>query len=813
LPLPRPRPLALLLAALPLLLSACTGQTQFPGYVQIAILAVDPSDPRPLEFRAREALLAAKPGTIIEFPEGSWAFTDELTIDVSHITLRGQGADRTTLDFTGQQTGAQGILATGDAFAMQNIRVLNPKGDGVRVEGVDGVIFEKVHVEWSGEPKKENGAYGLYPVQSRNILIDGCFVRGASDAGLYVGQSENIVVRRSRAEGNVAGIEIENSKDADVYLNVATDNTGGILVFDLPGLQRRGCRADVDGDDEPDCKGTRVFANWIYDNNRANFANGGTVALVPPGSGFILLSTDTVEVFGNVIRDHATANIALVSYELLAFAGLGYNDPNFDPWPERIDIRSNEIDEGGWAPQGDLGIIANIAFNAFGGIPDIFYDGFLDPAKTGGDGHLQPSVQICIGDDNVDGAGGMASYGSLDAFSYPPDFDRTPHQCVHPARQQTELSAFSEAPDVEDPYTPEEIEALCQPGVPASAGVNWGAFVVDCPRVADYRLFQDPSDPTAAPNAGGTPFDLTTPLFSDYAQKYRFVFLPPDTSATYSESDVFDFPVGTIIVKSFAFAADLRDLSLGEDLVETRLLMRRPEGWHGIAYIWNQAESEAAAAPGGGQQHVAWLDGDGLPRETDYQIPSTSQCNRCHFGDDGAVPIGPKARLLNRSFDYGGGMVQNQLTHWSEAEILTGAPLDPADAPRLPFWNDPGDGTLELRARAYLESNCAHCHNPEGRARFSGLFLEHDRALGLPYGLCKTPVAAGTGAGGLAFDLVPGDPLASIMIFRMADNDRNAPGDQVLPQIKMPELSKSVVHEEGVALVSDWIEDLPGSCP
>jgi uncharacterized repeat protein (TIGR03806 family) len=168
----------------------------------------------------------------------------------------------------------------------------------------------------------------------------------------------------------------------------------------------------------------------------------------------------------------------------------------------------------------------------------------------------------------------------------------------------------------------------------------------------------------------------------------------------------------------------------------------------------------------------------------------------------GADPIGPKARLLNRDYDYGGG-AENQLAHWSAMGWLSGAPADPATAPRLPVWNDPADGTLEERARAYLETNCAHCHRPQGRARSTGLWLEWDRPFGSETGLCKPVQAAGPGTGGLQYDVVPGDPMMSILVFRM---------EQVAAQIKMPELGRSVTHDEGVALVADWIEALPGSC-
>lgn len=802
----------LLLLALPSLAalgpSMCWPYYDFPGYRVVHLTAApgpdcDADPDHCIEFRARRELLTAKPGTILQFPAGNWQFTDELIVPVSHVVLRGAGPQRTTLDFTGQQTGGQGILATEDGFVIQDLRVLNPKGDGVRVEGADGVVFQNVHVEWNTFPENLHGAYGLYPVQTKNVLIDNCMVRGSSDAGIYVGQSEHIIVRRSRAFENVAGIEIENSKDADVYLNLAKDNTGGILVFDNPGLPVYGCRASADpAQDDAACRGTRVFANWVLDNNHANFANGGTVALVPPGTGIIVMATDTIEIFSNVVRNHKTVNMTIISFLLTQ---VPLNDPNYDPWPQRVDVWENELADGNWEPEGDLGILASGIF-APDPLPDVTYENIylrtqfgLDPVELDTDNTLKDSVEVCV-NDNHDGAGGAATFGKLvGKFA-----NLDGHACAHPRRDDTVLAPVSQPPVVTDPYTPEQIAELCDAGAPASAGVNWDAYVVDCPSLADYRLYQDPTEPRSAPNAGGTPFDLTTPLFSDYAQKDRIVYVPPNTQASYSESGVFQFPVGTIIAKTFTFSHDQRTPQVrGTDVVETRLLIHRADGWKGRAYIWNEDGSEALLALGGGSQSVEWIGSDGAPRVTQYQIPSTAQCSRCHVGN-GDEPIGPKARLLNRDFDYGGGLVKNQLAHWSDLGILAGAPLDPAAAQRLPVWDDPDDGTLDERARAYLESNCMHCHNPAGRARFTGLYLEAARPLGGPVGVCKRPGSAGPGAGGLDYDIVPGDPEASVMIFRMAS---------VAPQIKMPELAKSVVHDEGTQVVADWIASLEGSCP
>jgi hypothetical protein len=291
-----------------------------------------------------------------EFPAGNWTFDDEPIGATSHIALRGRGPLATTLDFTGQQTGAQGILATEDGFVIQSMRVLNPKGDGVRVEGADGVVFQGLHVEWNTSPENLHGAYGIYPVQCTNVLVDNSQVRGSSDAGIYVGQSDGIIVRRSWAFENVAGIEIENSKNADVYLNYATNNTGGLLVFDNPGLQYYGCRAHTDpAKDQPTCRGTRI----------------------------IVMATDTVEIFNNVIRDHQTVNIVVVSFKLTQ---VPFSDPNYNLYPERIDIHDNELADGGYDPVGDLGIIIHAAFYP-ANLPDIVVDDItrdIDPTPTGG---------------------------------------------------------------------------------------------------------------------------------------------------------------------------------------------------------------------------------------------------------------------------------------------------------------------------------------------------------------------------------------------------------------------------------------------
>ncbi len=204
-------------------------------------------------------------------------------------------------------------------------------------------------------------------------------------------------------------------------------------------------------------------------------------------------------------------------------------------------------------------------------------------------------------------------------------------------------------------------------------------------------------------------------------------------------------------------------------------------------------------ALGGGSAAVSWIHFDGSPRATTYEIPSAIECGFCHFGS-GDDPIGPKARLLNRDLDYPSGTA-NQIDHWASLGILAGAPPS-SSAPRLPVWDDPLDGTLEQRARAYIESNCQHCHNPAGRASFTDINFRHDQPLDQTYGICKEASDGGAGVG-LTYAWVPGDPASSIAVFRMGS---------ISDGIKMPELERSVVHEEGRALVESWIQTLSGTC-
>ena len=741
-----------------------------------------------IEFQAQNAVLHAQPGTTIVFPEGTHSFSDELIVNTSHITLAGMGLDKTILDFSAQETGAQGILGLGNEFTVQDLAVLDPAGDGIRAEGVQGVYFKRLHVEWTNGPDKDNGAYGLYPVDSDNILVEDSIVRGASDAGVYVGQSSNIIVRRNTVEFSVAGIEVENSTGADVYENWASRNTGGLLVFNLPNLGRIG-------------QSTRVYDNVIYKNDVRNFGPDGSVlAVVPSGTGILIMANDEVEVFDNLVVDHGTDPITVISYFLVERP---WEDDRHDMIPERIYIYNNEIHNLSqrYFDGSEMNLLVNALFGG-NGPTDIVYDGIGGVDSEGNPVAsaiaLEDSTKLCI-QGNVDEHGNPASFGNMNMQNPgtffpggPVSRDATPHDCTHPNIAPIVLQAQLPVPP---PTTDPATTALCEV---ETTGVNWAAFEADCPNLEDYNLFADNSNPLSAANSGGgIPYDLTVALFSDYAEKSRVVFVPSGETITYSDDD-FTYPIGTIITKTFYYPENFADSSSANQLMETRLLIHRENGWARLPYIWENGQ--ATLALGGGVKQVSWLDEQGTQRSTDYVVPNINQCSSCHGPRQTDKPVGPKARRLNSDMDYGSGFI-NQLTYWANSGILTGLPALNTITTH-PAMDD-NSASLELRARAYLEVNCAHCHGVDGRAESTGLLLEAANVFDVNAGLCKVPIAAGPAAGGRLYDIEPGNADNSIMIFRM---------NSVEAAIKMPELSKSLVHTEGVDLVSQWINTLPGAC-
>ncbi|MEE2566766.1 parallel beta-helix domain-containing protein [Hyphobacterium marinum] len=334
-----------------------------------------------------EQLIDAQPGEVIEIPAGVFVFDRSLSLTVDGVTIRGAGMDETVLSFSGQTSGAEGLLVTASDFTIEDLAIEDTRGDALKVNEGDNIVIRRVRTEWTNGPDTENGAYGIYPVQTTNVLIDGAVAIGASDAGIYVGQSRNVIIRNSRAEFNVAGIEVENTVGADVYDNVATNNTGGILVFNMPNLPQPGYQ-------------TRVYNNRVFGNNTGNFGHPGTpVASVPAGSGVVINSNDQVEIFDNEISDHRTANIIISSVHSTGFSDLGTQE-NFDPYPEAIYIHGNTFGEGGGNPDHlELQALRIAMFGITGNIPDVLWDGYVDPAKME-DGALPADLRICI--DNGD---------------------------------------------------------------------------------------------------------------------------------------------------------------------------------------------------------------------------------------------------------------------------------------------------------------------------------------------------------------------------------------------------------------------------
>ncbi|WP_245622565.1 SO2930 family diheme c-type cytochrome [Pseudoxanthomonas dokdonensis] len=331
---------------------------------------------------------------------------------------------------------------------------------------------------------------------------------------------------------------------------------------------------------------------------------------------------------------------------------------------------------------------------------------------------------------------------------------------------------------------------------------------------------------TLSLNQGVMPYDLNTPLFSDYAHKLRTVWMPAGSHAQYRTGVGLDFPVGTIISKTFYYPLAegrdgdrnmvartdpsqslLRDEKLDLDkvrLIETRLLVHRKDGWVALPYVWNEAQTEAVLRREGDLVALTLVSPQAPTREeVAYQVPDQNQCAGCHAVNNRSrhiAPIGPKVRHLNRDFDYADGS-ENQLAHWARIGYLQGAP-DPARAPRDANSGD-ATASLDARARAYLDINCGHCHSNTGAAITSGLHLDAGGHEGLARGFCKQPIAAGKGTGNRPYDIVPGKPDESILLFRMDSDD---------PAVMMPELGRSVVHREGVQLIREWIASQHGSC-
>jgi uncharacterized repeat protein (TIGR03806 family) len=314
-----------------------------------------------------------------------------------------------------------------------------------------------------------------------------------------------------------------------------------------------------------------------------------------------------------------------------------------------------------------------------------------------------------------------------------------------------------------------------------------------CTYLSSYRLFTD--IPAMVPAAGVTPYALNTALFSDYTEKQRFIWVPPGQTIQWDDVESFELPVGAYIAKTFSYLDDRRQPAGPRHLLETRILVHRAAGWEGAAYVHDPETGDAVVTSAAKTIDASWIHDDGATLTNAYVVPSKNQCKNCHNEHDNVTtPIGPKARHINRD---------GQLEDMVARGVLVGAPADSTTWPKAPVFEDPTSGTVEERARAWLDIDCAHCHNPTGAARTSGLDLSVGQTEPFQYGVCKPPVAAGQGSGGRLWGIVPGMPDASILVYRI---------ESTAADVKMPELGRNLVHAEGVAVVREWITGMTGTC-
>jgi uncharacterized repeat protein (TIGR03806 family) len=334
----------------------------------------------------------------------------------------------------------------------------------------------------------------------------------------------------------------------------------------------------------------------------------------------------------------------------------------------------------------------------------------------------------------------------------------------------------------------QEIVVLPEPEV----AIDLSALGKD--KLSDYGFFVG-SLKELAPSADVIPYSINSALFSDYAFKKRFIKIPAGSKVNYSENDVFDFPTGTVLIKNFYYPADFSKPDAEVRILETRLLINEGEHWKALPYVWNDEQTEAYLMVAGKSVPVSWKHTDGTIKNINYSIPNLNQCSGCHLRGDKLMPIGPTARQLNGGHDFTNG--KNQLLLWKEKSLLTGLP-ELKHVAELVSYENP-KASIELRARAWLEINCAHCHRADGAAKNSGLHLLASEKDLSKIGIGKAPVAAGKGSGGLLYDIVPGKPEESILQFRI---------ESIHPGIMMPELGRTITHLEGVELARQWIKEM-----
>ena len=386
--------------------------------------------PEEFQKHLQEKLIAAKAGDVIALPAGTFHLDRTLSLTASGVTIRGQGMDKTILSFAGQKEGASGLLVKANNFTAEDFAIEDTAGDGLTVQGADGVVIRRVRVEWTRGPNTGNGPYAIYPAQCKNVLVEDSVAKGAADAGFYIGQSDNVVMRRNRSEYNVDGYEVENAEHVDVYDNIAAHNSGGIGVFNLPDLPKQGGQH------------VRVFRNQVYENNTPNFApkSLGPIYYLPTGTGVYIMAIHDVEEFQNKIHDNNTTNVYVIAYDT-ALSENKSKDARFVPFSDHISVHDNEISGGGKSPDMRLDDVKALTQVAGGSLRDIIYDGVVDPkiaAKKG-----KNPAQICLSNN------GPATFLNLDAannFKHPME-DMKTYGCSLPALEAVKIPQDSSGPD------------------------------------------------------------------------------------------------------------------------------------------------------------------------------------------------------------------------------------------------------------------------------------------------------------------------------------------------------------------------------
>ena len=329
--------------------------------------------PEEVEHIIEQFIMVEKGGTI-NLPAGFYEFNTQLILDnIDSVSIIGAGMGETILSFKSLKTGGEGVKIVGNNVLLQDFSVYDAPGDGVKAQHCENLTMRRVNATWTNGDKSKNGTYALYPVQCKNVMIDACVASHSRDAGIYVGQSENIIVKNCTAYGNVAGIEIENCDNAEVFDCKAYNNTGGILVFNLPGLIKA------------DAYGTRIYNNEIYDNNHENFANtgegnnGNPITQIPPGTGVVLFAAKGVEVFNNKMIDNKSTGVVIASFLITQ---LPFDTSNgWSPFTKDIYVHDNEYKRPSAMPDmtKELGQLLSMK-NAWGPMKsqDIVYDGIVD---------------------------------------------------------------------------------------------------------------------------------------------------------------------------------------------------------------------------------------------------------------------------------------------------------------------------------------------------------------------------------------------------------------------------------------------------